>query len=342
MAASIYDVAKRAGVSISTVSRILNHSANVSDKKVAAVQEAMEYYQYEPNQFGRGLVKQKSNMVGVYFPTASGSVFDSSYNLEVLRGIEKVLSYQNYSMVLICETEDYGSRMAETPKYIEYIKQKKIDGLILSGLTDKAARDVAFQQIIEEDYPAVYIGKRLHQKGLNVYAQFEMYQIQMLEQLYQNGHRKVVFYIYFMHLRYLSDIQKQATATMPDLKIYLCVLEDCLYEREQLLQDVKRYVKGEGCTAIVSPGMEITRQILGVCAEVNLAVPEQVSIVSVEHRRGDGLLCYPSVSSFYVPAKDMGSGAVSLLLDKIHGANTEEVSIEYETKYIKRESIRRI
>ena len=66
MTASIYDVAKRAGVSISTVSRILNNSANVSDKKVQAVKEAMEYYQYEPNQFGRGLVKQRSNMIGVY------------------------------------------------------------------------------------------------------------------------------------------------------------------------------------------------------------------------------------------------------------------------------------
>ena len=342
MAASIYDVAKRAGVSISTVSRILNHSANVSDKKVAAVQEAMEYYQYEPNQFGRGLVKQKSNMVGVYFPVASGSVFDSSYNLEVLKGIEKVLSYQNYSMVLICETEDYGSRMTAAPKYMEYIKQKKIDGLILSGLTDKAVRDAVFQQIIEEDYPAVYIGKRLHQKGLNVYAQFEIYQIQMLKHLYQNGHRKVLFYIYVMHLRYLAVIQKQADEAMPDLKIYPCVLDDYIHARDQLVQDVKRYVNEEGCTAIVSPGMETTHQILGVCAEMKLAVPEQVSIVSVEHRKGEGQLCYPPVSSFYVPAKDMGSGAVSLLLNKIHESDTEEVSIEYETKYIERESIRRI
>ena len=56
MTASIYDVAKRAGVSISTVSRILNNSANVSDKKVQAVKEAMEYYQYEPNQFGSCLL----------------------------------------------------------------------------------------------------------------------------------------------------------------------------------------------------------------------------------------------------------------------------------------------
>lgn len=342
MAASIYDVAKRAGVSISTVSRILNHSANVSDKKVAAVQEAMEYYQFEPNQFGRGLVKQKSNMVGVYFPIASGSVFDSAYNLEVLKGIEKVLSYQNYSMVLICETEDYGSRKTAVPKYMEYIKQKKIDGLILIGLTDKAVRDAFFRQIIEEDYPVVYIGKRLHQKGLNVYAQFEVYHRQMLEYLYQNGHRKVLFYIYAMHLRYMPEFQKYSDAVMPGLKIYPCILDNYFHNRDQLVQEVKRCVMEEKCTAIISPGMESTHQILGVCAEMKLTVPEQVSIMSVEHRKGEGQLCYPPVSSFYVPAKDMGSGAGSLLLNKIREADTEEVSIEYETKYIERESIRRI
>ncbi len=342
MAASIHDVAKRAGVSISTVSRILNHSANVSDKKVAAVQEAMEYYQYEPNQFGRGLVKQKSNMVGVYFPASSGSLFDSSYNLEILKGIEKVLSYQNYSMVLLCETEDYGSRLSAVPKYMEYIKQKRIDGLILSGLSDKAERDTIFRQIIEEDYPAVYIGKRVHKKGLNIYAQFEQYNLQMLNLLWKHGHRKVLFYINSLHWRYLPDIQKKAAETMPDLKFYPCSLEFFQYDREQLMQGIQRYVKEEGCTAVVSPAMEATHQILGICAELKLAVPDRVSIVSVEHRKGEGQLCYPQVSAFYVPAKDMGSGAAALLLSMIQEKDREEDSVEYETRYIERDSIRRI
>lgn len=59
MSASIHDVAKRAGVSISTVSRVINHSAGVKESKTAAVLEAMEYYNYQPSQFGRGLVTRK-------------------------------------------------------------------------------------------------------------------------------------------------------------------------------------------------------------------------------------------------------------------------------------------
>lgn len=173
MTASIYDVAKRAGVSISTVSRILNNSANVSEKKVRAVKEAMEYYQYEPNQFGRGLVKQRSNIIGVYFPFHSGSVFESSYNLELLKGIERVLTRHNYSMVLISESEEYSNRVKGTPRFLEYVRQRKIDGLLLSGLNSKSMEEEAFQQILEEEYPVVYIGKRFHKKGINVYAQYE-------------------------------------------------------------------------------------------------------------------------------------------------------------------------
>ena len=55
MEASIRDVARRAGVSAATVSRILNGTAAVSEKKTQAVREAVEFYSYEPNQFARGL-----------------------------------------------------------------------------------------------------------------------------------------------------------------------------------------------------------------------------------------------------------------------------------------------
>ena len=204
MTASIYDVAKRAGVSISTVSRILNNSANVSDKKVQAVKEAMEYYQYEPNQFGRGLVKQRSNMIGVYTPFHSGSVFESSYTLELLKGIERVLTRHNYSMVLISESEEYSNRVKGSPRFMEYVRQRRIDGLLLSGLNGKSMDEEALKQILDEEYPVVYIGKKFHKKGINVYAQYESYMHQMIETLYADGHRKIVLYFYTTHENYLA------------------------------------------------------------------------------------------------------------------------------------------
>lgn len=342
MEVSIRDVANRAGVSISTVSRILNSSATVSEKKMLAVKEAMEYYNYEPNQFARGLKKQTSNLIGVYFPSRTDSIFESSYNLELLRGIEKVLTYQNYSMVLISESKEFESRKKRTPKYLEYIRQKRIDGLILSGLTKESFEDDvdAVWRIMEEGYPVVYIGKRVHKKGLNVYAQFEQYNVQMIEVLRNKGHKKVLLMIAKMHTHYLKGIMARIQDEMSDMEIFSHITDPYLTSREDALQDIKEYVLQKGCTAICARGMEEAQVLLSVCAELQIKVPEQVSVLSVEHKLGAGTLLYPQVSSFYVPAKDMGVGAAELLIDYIENREVSENSIEYETKFIERNSIK--
>lgn len=344
MEVSIRDVANRAGVSISTVSRILNNTATVSEKKMLAVKEAMEYYHYEPNQFARGLKKQTSNMIGVYFPYGTDSIFESAYDLELLKGIEKVLAYQNYSMVLISESREYESRKKRIPKYLEFIRQKRIDGLILSGLTSKSAEDNVdvVWQIMEEGYPVVYIGKRLHKKGLNVYAQFEQYNVRMIEVLRSNGHRKVLLLVSEVHSHYLKGIMDRIRNEMPDMEVFPRILNSFLETRERTLQDIREYVLQRGCSAICARGMEEAQILLSVCAELQIKVPEQVSILSVEHELGNGTRLYPQVSSFYVPAKDMGVGAAELLIDYIENRKVRENSIEYETKYIERNSIRRL
>ena len=81
MGVSIHDVAKRAGVSISTVSRVINKSAGVKESKAAAVREALEYFDYQPSQFGRGLVTGNSMIIGVYSPFSDGSMFENGYLL---------------------------------------------------------------------------------------------------------------------------------------------------------------------------------------------------------------------------------------------------------------------
>lgn len=344
MAASIHDVARRAGVSIATVSRILNHSATVSEKKVAAVQEAMEFYHYEPNQFGRGLVKQTSHIMGVYFPRSAGSVFESSYNLELLKGVEQVLSKNEYSMVLISESEDYETRKEAKPRFVEYIGQKRIDGLLLSGITRKSAEEKVFKQMILEQYPLVYIGKRLHEKGYNVYAQFEKYVYQMVHTLYQNGHRKILlYYAKATHEDGIGNVKEKAECELEGIQLYLAGCGGySAADRTEVRQTITKYVGECGYTAICSPGMEATRFLFGIFAELKISVPEDVSIITVEHKLGEGELVYPAVSAFYVPAKDMGIGAANMLLSAVREEEIADKSKEYETVYIERESIRHL
>lgn len=343
MAASIYDVAKRAGVSISTVSRILNGSATVSEQKVQAVREAMDFYQYEPNQFARGLVKKTSNLIGVYLPAGQTSMFDNTYYLELMKGIERVLTYQNYSMVLLSETKEYGKRKKQIPKYLEFVKQKRLDGLILSGLDGKHVETDVFQQLMEEDTPVVYIGRRIHEQGYNVYAQFEQYHICMIDELRKHGHRNILLYLDKIQDYRLKTIVDQVRQEMPEMVLFPVMVESTNEnQREQFKLSVEQYVLGKQCTAIASPSMESTQLLLSVCAELRIPIPEQVSIISVEHRQNAGLLLYPRISAFYVPAQHMGSGAAELLMQAVQGIDPEEETIEYESVYIERDSVRRL
>ncbi len=341
MEASIRDVARRAGVSAATVSRILNGTAAVSEKKTQAVREAVEFYSYEPNQFARGLKKQSSRMIGVYFPTAGTSMFEGSYNLEMLKGIEKSLRYRDYSMVLISETEEYWRRKKKTPKYLEYIRQKRIDGLLMSGLVNQARDDPAFRQIVEE-YPVVYIGKRVHKDGLNVYAQFEQYNVQLLRILYEQGHRKILFFISEMHRNHQEAIERQVREELPELELYSVSFQGFADAGRELLSLIEKYVVAQGCTAVCARVIYEAQILLAACAQLQIKVPEQVSVISVEHSRNEGAVLYPRVSAMYVPAQAMGAGAAELLLDYIEGKEIAENSIEYEPEYIERDSIRRI
>lgn len=341
MEPSIRDVARRAGVSAATVSRILNGTAAVSEKKAQAVREAVEFYSYEPNQFARGLKKQSSHMIGVYFPAIGASMFEGSYNLEILKGIEKSLRYRDYSMVLISETEEYWQRKKKTPKYLEYIRQKKIDGLLLSGLVNQARDDQVFHQIVEE-YPVVYIGKRVHKNGLNVYAQFERYNVKMLRILYEQGHRKILFFISEMHRNHLEAIRRQVCEEMPEAELYSVFSEGLDNTGAEALSIIQKYVAGQGCTALCARGIYEAQILLNICAQLQLRVPEQVSVISAEHSKNEGAVLYPQISAMYVPAQAMGAGAAELLLDYIEGKEIAEYSIEYEPQYKERDSIRRI
>lgn len=346
MAASIYDVAKRAGVSISTVSRILNNSAGVSEKKRKAVLEAVAYYQYEPNQFARGLVTQTTHMIGVYIPVIgdSSSVFDGDYNLEMFKGIEETLNENGYSMVLICENRQRSQ--SAVPKYLEYIKQKRIDGLIMSSLGNlkgRRADEDAFNEILEEGYPMVYIGKKVHKKGVNVYAQFEAYTMKMLDILRENGHSTILLYYQEVHQAYIEGILGKYRKLYPKLQLYpRLLMPDRFYDDTLAYKDIKKYYGEKKVTAVCAVGIEQTQVLLNCCAKLDIKVPEQLSVISAEHKENQGSLLYPKISAFYVPARQMGRGAAKLLLENIKMPTMASASMEYQTVFCQRDSIRHL
>lgn len=122
MTAKIKDVAEKAGVSVTTVSRVLNGGKNVSRKLMADVMKAIEELNYSPSYIARSLVTKKTNMIGVIVPDLTSGFFST-----ILSSIEEVASLNNYNM-LVC---NIAENLDKELKYLNLFKQARVNGIIV-------------------------------------------------------------------------------------------------------------------------------------------------------------------------------------------------------------------
>jgi len=125
MAITMKDVAARAGVSIKTVSRVVNNQGEVSDKTRQRVQRAIEELGYKPNIVARSLITGKTNTIALLV-----AEIETPFLLRVQRGIEPVARKHNYNVILfsVSDTED-------EVKGLEVMRQQRVDGVILNSIS---------------------------------------------------------------------------------------------------------------------------------------------------------------------------------------------------------------
>lgn len=121
---TIYDISEKAGVSIATVSRVLNGSSSVSDKTRKKVLDVMEEYDYTPNAFARGLGLNTMNTIGILCADSS-----DLYLAKAVYYIEQSLRANGYDSLLCCTGYDLKNK----EKSLELLLSKKVDSIILVG-----------------------------------------------------------------------------------------------------------------------------------------------------------------------------------------------------------------
>ena len=133
MKATIYDVAKEAGVSIATVSKVINHTGKISEATRIKVLETMKQLNYHPSVVASALTGKRTETLGLLVPDISNPFFS-----EMARTIEDRAHDRGMS-VIMCSTDDQAEK---EKKYIELLQRKQVDGLIIaSGFRDKSLLD---------------------------------------------------------------------------------------------------------------------------------------------------------------------------------------------------------
>ncbi len=125
MAVTMKDVAARAGVSIKTVSRVVNNQGEVSDETRQRVQRAIEELGYKPNIVARSLITGKTNTIALLV-----AEIETPFLLRVQRGIEPLAREHNYNVILFSVSDT-----ADEVKGLEVMRQQRVDGVILNSIS---------------------------------------------------------------------------------------------------------------------------------------------------------------------------------------------------------------
>lgn len=124
------DVAKLAGVSATTVSRVVNNRGYISAATRQRVQEAMETLGYYPNELARSLSNNKSNLIGLIFPSLT-----NPFQMELISHLERILSRQGYK-ILICNSHH---NQEEEKNFLTMLRRHQVEGVIVNSMNENLA-----------------------------------------------------------------------------------------------------------------------------------------------------------------------------------------------------------
>lgn len=184
---NIYDIAKLAGVSIATVSRVVNDSPKVSEKAKAKVRKVMEENNYTPNVFARGLGLGSMKTLGIICPDVA-----DTYMAKAVSYLEKNLQGYGYDCILYCS----GYDVEDKQQAVERIMKKQIDALILVGsdYADDAPDYFRCVHDVSEQIPVFLINGYVEDDNIYcVYADDFQAVYDIVDELLFAGSRKILF-----------------------------------------------------------------------------------------------------------------------------------------------------
>ena len=182
--ATIKDVARRAGVHPSTVSRVLNPATRsmVSENLAQKIEHIADELGYRRNPLASGLRTQKTYTVGIVIPDLTNPVFPP-----IVRGVEHTLDAAGYNAILA----DSGSKQRSEEAIIENMKARQVDGLVVAAARRK---DPIVDECMAQGIPLVLVNRAVDKHDVAAVINDDELGIQLaLEHLTQLGHRRIAY-----------------------------------------------------------------------------------------------------------------------------------------------------
>lgn len=327
--ATIKDVARLAGVSVATVSRVINDSESVREETKQDVQRAIDQLQYSPNLLGRNLRKLQTKRIMVVVDTISNQFYS-----RVLRGIEEKAREQEFS-VMICTTRGSKAMLLE---HLKLLQTRAMDGAILM-CADLASAEIAQ---LRELYPIVCACEPILDRSIpNVSIDDFQASCDATSFLLSRGHRRIA----------VVGTPTQCTSSFQRMNGYFRALK--MYglqpEKKLMIKEGYTYRAGERAAkkllamerlpdAVYAFSDAVAIGIIKELAHQGIKVPDDISVMGFDNTAMSEVYL-PSITTVAQPQYEIGSTAMELLMEQIDGERTvRNVYLKHEI--ICRESVR--
>lgn len=335
MAITIKDVAELAGVSISTVSRVINKSKPVSPAVKRKVLDAIEELDYKPNQVARSLVTRKSNLIGVILTDIR-----NYYIANMVRGIEEIGRMYNYDIIL---SSSYGEVEREK-NLLQLLRAKQVEGIIFIS---EVLNDQVLNAATGLNIPSVYLNKYYRHDSLPTVS-IEGFRgaYKMTNYLQKLGHKKILYL--GGNVEEDKSVEKlkaqgyKKAMAESQLEEYILTTEAFTVETGYRLgSQLVELMDKENITGVFACQDEIAIGLINYCYDQNIKVPEDISISGY----GDTDLASiyrPGLTTIKEPYYDIGAVAIRRIIKEIDEGVVEKENIYLPIHLVERESTKKI
>lgn len=331
---TIKDVAKHAGVSVGTVSRVINGATNVKKANLVKVNEAIQELGFRPNQYAKGLKSNKSDIIGIIVPNLA----DEFYRYSISQ-IEEIATEQGYLPVVL---NSRGDSAAER-RYLEFLWDKRANGIALVACGDEnedimlvmrnSSMPIVFfdRRPANHVFDAVYVDKK---EGAYIATNY----------FANKGHQKIA----------LITGPKSIISSYDRFEGYVQALFD---HNIQLQNNFVRFGSfteqfgvetaswwyslepGERPTALLLSSVVITYGFLCGAKKLGISIPEDVSIISYGNVGFDQLIV-PKLTYLKQRNETIAKTTAGLIFERLHSPMDHTKQVVIATELVEQDSVR--
>lgn len=334
--ATIKDVAKRAGVSISTVSYVLNNTGKVSEETRKRVLKAIEELNYVPNNFAKRLKRQQYDLVALIVHEIKGPFYDA-----LVRGIQDVLHAFGYNLLIYCTLEN---RKQDVDKFL---KVGIIGGMIIMTPAVKNEDIIRWAN----EYKIITLDRTIKDKEgreiKSVRINNEKGAYEVVKYLYDLGHRRIAFMKGPKDSLDAKERYKGFIRAAHDLRIEIRN-EDILegnFTEESGYEVMKGYLSRNSRkdlpTALFCSNDEMAIGAMQAIKEIGLTIPDDISIVGFDDIELSSYVA-PALTTVKRPMYQLGSLAAHMLLSLLNNTDDFLSDVVLDVNLVVRDSTRKL